>query len=285
VQVAQLQRTLTSLLRRALTLHRVPTDVTPPVLQLTNEGRPARFARCLQHFGDTRLEPCTYGKASSSKTVVVIGDSHAMEWMPALDEWAARAGYRIVALEKEACPIPDIEVFVAVTDHGGPGPYPQCTPWRDRAIADATALKPAAIVLVYGQENTANGRFDPATWTAGLQRSLDRLATAGVPIVDIGNNPRLSEDPGLCLSRAHADPATCTGRFLARSTMTAERGLVEQAGGTFIDVSPWLCVDDDHCPPIVDQRIVYADAGHLAAPYVSELEPILDASLRVAGLA
>ena len=63
----------------------------------------------------------------------------------------------------------------------------------------------------------------------------------------------------------------------------AERAVVEAAGGTYIDVAPWFCVDG-RCPVIIDKRIAYANGGHISAQYATDLEPLLAAKLRAAGL-
>ena len=45
-----------------------------------------------------------YGDADSSDTIVLTGDSHAAQWLPALERLARERGWRLVAVTKSACP-------------------------------------------------------------------------------------------------------------------------------------------------------------------------------------
>ncbi len=116
-----------------------------------------------------------------------------MEWMPAIDAYAKDAGYRVVTVEKQGCSVPDIPVFLRA------GAYPECAAWRTNAFKYIATLQPSAIVLAFNEQNTALDRFDLAVWLSGLKSTLRQLSRFGVPILEIGNNPVLREDPAVCL--------------------------------------------------------------------------------------
>jgi hypothetical protein len=269
-QVSVLQQRVRTLVRQGLVLHEVPPDVDPPPLQLRNG---TRYGPCLQGRGDRTVKSCTFG-AKSRQTLVVLGDSQGMTWMPAIDIYAKQAGYRVVTVFKNACPVPSIDVFK----------YPECPPWREHALQYIRTLKPAAVILVFSLEPNAEGKISIPEWRAGLRESLRTLRRTHALIVEIGgNNARMPQEPGLCLTRPGADPSACTGSVVLHAVREAEGALVRDFGGTFIDIEPWLCVDG-RCPVIIDKRIVYRDRGHMTPQFVSDLEPLLAASLRIAGL-
>ncbi len=268
--VARLQQQVQGLVRQGLTLKSIPPDVSPPVLRI---GLDQKFSRCLQARADVTVKTCTFGDRTSRRTLVVFGDSHAMTWMPALDIYGRQVGYRVLTLYKTACAIPSLEIVALV------GPYPQCAAWRANALRYIQALRPAAVVTASSRAFTT---FD-AHWLAALRTTMVALKKAGAPVVEIGRYPALSQDPRLCLTRPHADPSSCTGSFSAGNEDRAERTVVEGVGVKSIDIEPWYCADG-RCPAIIDKRIAYGDRDHLGPQYVTDLEPLLAASLQVAGL-
>ena len=81
-QIAAMQNQVGALVRQGLTLDRIPPDVNPPALELALDPT---FSRCLQPRSATTVKPCTFGTPTGHRTLIVFGDSHAMQWMPALD--------------------------------------------------------------------------------------------------------------------------------------------------------------------------------------------------------
>ena len=66
------------------------------------------YIRCMQEQTDqVAARTCTFGAVKSHHTIIVLGDSHAMSWMPALDAYGKAAGYKVVTLYKARCPLPD----------------------------------------------------------------------------------------------------------------------------------------------------------------------------------
>ncbi len=273
-QVAALQQQVRTLVQGGLTLTSVPNDLNTPVAKVVMDPR---YSPCLQERGDTTVRPCIFGATTSSRILMVYGDSHAMTWMPALDAYGSAAGYRVVVLMKRACPIPSITIFAAT------GPYRQCTTWHTQAIEYMRRLRPQVIVVAFNTENTTFNRYVPSVWLAGLRATILDLRKTGARVVEIGNNARTPQDPMLCLSRPGADPSTCAGDYSWRKGPDAEKPVVTAAGGIYVDVEPWFCIDGK-CPLIIDKRIVYRDHDHLAPQYVADVEPLLAATLRSKGL-
>jgi peptidoglycan/LPS O-acetylase OafA/YrhL len=282
--LGELDRTLRHAVEEGLALRTVPDDLDPPVLQIETAFVP-KYRDCLQPRESTTVEPCTFGDTSSKETVVVLGDSHAMQWMPALDRYGQRAGYRVLTMYKAECPVPDVTVWSPSRSRPGSRElYPECAQWHDDAMRHIRKLAPAAVVIAYHQANISRrGSGSVPEWLAGLRRSLADLERSGAAIVQIGTNPTLVEDPGLCLSRPGADPARCVGGYRDRNRVVAELRLVQAMGGTAIDIAPWFCLNT-RCPAIVGHWIAYANDGHLSAQYVRVLRPLIADRLRSAGL-
>ena len=67
-----------------------PVAVNPDPREAENkENRPQMYADgCHLNPPETEVPECIYGNPSSKTTVVLFGDSHAMQWFPALNELA-----------------------------------------------------------------------------------------------------------------------------------------------------------------------------------------------------
>jgi hypothetical protein len=71
----------------------------------TKENRPQMYADgCHLNPPETEVPECVYGNPSSKTTVVLFGDSHAMQCFPALNKLAKEHDWRLVGLTKAACP-------------------------------------------------------------------------------------------------------------------------------------------------------------------------------------
>ena len=113
----------------------MPHDVTPSPLALHSV---ARYVQCLKGDNDTDATPCVFGDTARARTLVVFGDSHAMQWMPALDSIAKATGYRLLGFYKIVCPVPDVPVV-----YRSFGPYTQCREVaQPRARRDSQACIP-----------------------------------------------------------------------------------------------------------------------------------------------
>jgi peptidoglycan/LPS O-acetylase OafA/YrhL len=73
----------------------------------TKENRPRMYADgCHLDLTEVESPECVYGNPSSDTTVVLFGDSHAMQWFPALNSLARERNWRLVGFTKSACPPP-----------------------------------------------------------------------------------------------------------------------------------------------------------------------------------
>ncbi len=60
--------------------------------------------RCHNDAVDAELRTCTFGDPDGTRDVVLFGDSHALQWLPALVIAAGQEGWRVTTLTKAACP-------------------------------------------------------------------------------------------------------------------------------------------------------------------------------------
>jgi SGNH domain (fused to AT3 domains) len=66
---------------------------------------------CHLTFTETEAPACVYGNRSSEITVVLFGDSHAMQWFPALNRIAKERDWRLLGLTKATCPPAEVHIY------------------------------------------------------------------------------------------------------------------------------------------------------------------------------
>ena len=267
----------------------VPANLTPG-LDAARDDAPSVFADgCNGDLGETpvdaaRVEACTYGAADPDRTVVLLGDSHAAQWQPALAALAADAGVRLVVLTKSACPIADLTVDNRLLGRA----YTECDTWRDDAIAFLGELRADLAVVTSTSHYDARapddpgGEADAADWTAALTRTLGAVA-ATTPTVFLGDTPYPAGDVPACLAEHLTEATACT---LDRGQVPFDYARVEaqaasDAGVPLVPTVDLVC-GLQRCPVIVGRYLVYRDASHLATPYVERLAPQLGALLDAA---
>jgi hypothetical protein len=119
---------------------------------------------------------CTLGDVNATKTVVLFGDSHAWQWMPALENVATQSGWRVVTYTKGGCPVENIGASVAALDESSTN----CAQWRNAAFAALSTLRPALVII--SSQTKAFATAKDMTQTVGnaklmVQRDSHRAAS------------------------------------------------------------------------------------------------------------
>jgi hypothetical protein len=147
------------------------------------------------------------------------------------------------------------------------------------AAALANRATMVGVARHYGQEY----RFTvySKAWLDGLGTAVARLRATGTAVVVLGPTPLPSGDVPECLA-GHLSGATACGRPLRDAVdsggAAAERRAVTTAGGSYLDVSRWVC-GPRVCPPMVGDLLVYRDTNHLTTSITGWLTPVLGAAL------
>ena len=208
------------------------------------------------------VESCTYGYTGTDATrIALVGDSHAAQIMSALEPILDANKWQLTTYigttcnlklpRKAMCPVDEIQKIL---------------------LAD-----PYDLVLVTGLRNQGDA--------ADYQRAWDPIAAAGSRIAALADNPGLSEDSYLCLTRISiggdrtGDCGTPRTEALAvPDPLIAAAALVPDA--TLIDLTPYYC-DEDRCPSVIGNVIVYRDKkGHLTSTFARTLAPALADGIR-----
>src|SRR4051812_1546380 len=205
--------------------------------------------------------------------MVLLGDSHAEHWFPAMQSLAVEHQMRLVVLAKSSCPAADVLAWQSRLNR----PFDECQEWRRSALDRIRGLDPAIVVVSsYGRQPVMGGQQDGRV-QRGIERTLRQLP-AGSSVFWLSDNPEFGEPVPVCLSAHLRNTAACGA--LREDALDAERSAadaaaVRRAGGTYVDPSAWLC-RDLRCPVISGNTLMYRDTQHLPAPYAATLAPALE---------
>ncbi|MGN6404888.1 acyltransferase family protein [Sinomonas sp.] len=225
--------------------------------------------QCDQDLGlsvKLRDNGCTQvGQPGASKTVLVVGNSHAQQWLGALLPMAEQHGWRMYQLLKGGC------VYQPPSSDVGD----DCNEFNQEVSAQIAAHRPDAVVLV---GTAAAPSSAEETLTPGLEQLVDGFTKDGIDVVALRDNPRFAFNMSECVvQHGEADPAC---RAPSSSLLAPENpltGLASRYRDRFhaIDLTDFLCPGGE-CRGVIGNVFVYLDSNHLSRTYTSSLAPILE---------
>ena len=211
---------------------------------------------------------CTFGDAGAAHTVALVGDSKAMQWLPALRSAAAR-DVRVVTYGKSSCAFSE-----ATTDLAG-RPYETCDEWND-AVMDALRADPPDLVVTSSsaRHGWTGDHASTHEMVDGLARRWADLRAAGIPVVVIGDNPASPDDLDVCAARYPRDLDRCTfdgSDAVRESALPVQRAARARVPGTrLVDLTPWIC-PQGRCPIAIGHVTVHRPGHHITATYAASL--------------
>lgn len=261
------------------------------VFAVARQDEASTETNCLTTIADDTPKECVFGQRTAARSIVLFGDSHALQWVPALRKAAESGGWRLITLVKGSCPAAAVSVYnfeLKRLDY-------ECSAWRERALERIVELHPYAALIASSDGYVANFHTpsnnhhltSAADWERGIRSTLVRLADADVRSLLLRDIPRPGFDVLVCLSRAMANPFIFSIRNCRTSTESALRPALWRAeseatqgvrGAATLDVSDQFC-NQVECPTVIRGVVVYRDSNHLSAQYSKLLAPVLEERL------
>ena len=205
-----------------------------------------------------------------SRTVVVVGDSHAEQWLAALQPIAREQGWRLVALLKGGCS------YGAATSREG-----ECAETNAAATDYLLDHHPDLVVTV----STAAHRTTAAErLVGGYPAAVRTLTGRGIPVVGLRDNPRWAFGVVACVLEEGDAARRCRAPVSDKLAATNPADVLRGADGfASVDLTDHLCPRGS-CPPSVGNVWVYLDDNHLTRTYAATLAPVLERRLRDSGV-
>jgi peptidoglycan/LPS O-acetylase OafA/YrhL len=265
------------LLAEGVLATKVPSNLSPSLARARKDLPQVYDNGCILDLGVSKPKNCVYGDPNGAVTVVLFGDSHAAEWMPALHDVAVQHGWRLIVHAKKACPSAEIptEKDPNRTD---------CAPWRAAVIEEIAQLHPDLVVMSsyrYKQVGAAAGRDPDAVWQEGIDLTVSKVRPLTSHLLLLGDSATPLEDVPSCLAGNVTNVARCMNTRDAAvrpGRLAVEREVAAKYGADFIPTSDWMCTDSA-CPVIVGNVLMYRDNSHITATASKFLAPYVDAAL------
>jgi peptidoglycan/LPS O-acetylase OafA/YrhL len=228
---------------------------------------------CVVDLGSVAANPCSFGHLAGGTTIALVGDSHADQYVPAVEAAAIERGWRLDVYTRGSCP------FNAATVDLDGAPNTACDAHNDNVAAALLADPPDAL-LVAGSRYQASVAEGPLPsledskplLAQGYRDAWAPFVDAGIPVVALRDTPR----PDVLVPECVAEHVT----ELSRCAMDRDAILwpdgpevtaaTDAPGVELLDLTPWICPGDS-CPMVIGGVVVYRDGNHLTATYARSL--------------
>lgn len=236
---------------------------------------------CRRRFDRDLLRICFWGAPvrSATRTIAIVGDSHASHWRAAMTRVVAAKRWRVISISRAGCPF-----TAGRPDLPGARRRVQCMEWNRQATAYLQSRRSVTAVFTgahLGKVIPSAGETPAAARRGGYARAWRRLLEGGVRhIVVFRDTPRISGRTLACVDAAIAqgrEPGvTCAlpRRYALRPDPMVQaaprlKGIVQVA-----DLSRFFC-DAEFCRPVIGGALVLRDVSHMTTTYSTTLGPYL----------
>ncbi|MEU6248315.1 acyltransferase family protein [Glycomyces sp. NPDC047010] len=270
-------------LQEGIATTQVPADLEPSLTGVATDQPEIYGNGChLDAWTEDLPGDCVFGDTEGDKTVMLVGDSHAAQWFPALEPIAEANGWKLLTRTKSACTPATVTVYNG--DVGGE--YTGCADWRDSVLDEIDEIKPAMVVLS-GEDAPPLVEWEddsPERWAQGWTDTLARITPSAGQTVVLTDTPRSpSGDPIPDCVALHQDSVDeCV---MERSEAVDDSGNREaafaaeqEAGAQVVETVGWFCYAGE-CPVVTGNLLVYRDSHHMSTPYARSLTQLLEERL------
>ena len=254
--------------------------IRPNPLDANDDRGQAYEDGCLILASTVESPDCVYGNPDSDTSVVLFGDSHALQYAPALTLVAEEKDWKLTVLTRGNCTPADVDI----------GSF--CNEWRDNTVERILEEDPDMIIMATsttgtldmitedGQEVVAPESVD--FHEEGMVRTIEELQQTGATMVMMGDQIQAPSLPDQCVAENLDSLRKCAFENVPRSGRYFDKRAAEATGIELISPVPKLC-NDELCPAVIGNVLVYRDTYHMSATYAETLAPWLGRRLPVPG--
>ena len=225
---------------------------------------------------------CVYGKATGKFHVVLVGDSHASAWFPAVERVAIDRGWRLETFVKSACVPVDMRLYSPYLGRE----YTECRTYMNAVIRRLAAHPPdlliitAARIAIYpirSADSSMGAKISAFARMITKLKAKQKLILGDVPWPG-------GADVVACLRAHRANAGACAIPNWASSMSygVLERGAAKITGAVRMDLvrAGWCSTASRSCPVVVRGMIAYRDRHHLTATFSRSMGPVFNSELR-----
>ena len=224
------------------------------------------------------VKTCTFGDPNGPIDIALVGNSHAGQWLPALQTMAEASGWRITTYLASECTTTRTPVSWETEALTG-----ACLEWADRVLAATSGGAFDLVVTSQRSGRAALGfEYDASGphWERGYAAYLRDWIAAGTRILVVHDTPFPAATIGNvpdCLAQ-HADDLTqCSGTrdtWVPDDALYAAARALDDPRAMVTDLTDVICYPA-HCDAAVGGVTAYFDGSHISATFAGTLAPFL----------
>ncbi|CUR55234.1 membrane hypothetical protein [metagenome] len=255
-----------------LSVMEAPRNLQPAPADAASDQPVTSADGCHATYLQVDQPDCVFGDPAGKHTMVLFGDSHAQQWLPALDAQAKQQGWKVIAWTKAACPIADLTVFNDALGRD----YTECDDWRERTVRKILKVYPD--VLLTSQSDTVPGtQVGNTDWADSTATTLTRFLESKLPVTYVLDTPLPEQNVPECVATHLDNVGACNVRKdkteLYAGRMSSLDETLGPRGVTTMNPTRLFCTSQA-CPAVVGNILVYRDASHMSATYSDWLSPM-----------
>jgi len=242
--------------------------IAPDPVEAGEDTAQPAFDGCMAYAQDVTLPTCTYGDRSSNKSVLLFGDSRALQYFPAILPLAKRNHWRLTVLVRADC-VASLVNYEKYCD----------TFKRNMLKRIETQVRPDLVILGSATKGlyrvTRNGvalsrEASQPYLVDGTVKLIRRLEATGTKVVVMRDQPIAPFVPSDCVAENLDRLRKCAFEPTSRRPRAFELTAARRAGVQIIDAQPMFC-SRRLCPAVIGDAIVNKDNYHLTATYARTL--------------
>ncbi len=255
-----------------------PQAMLVPDPSLAKEDLPDAYRDGCWAANDFADRPvCRYG--NGPVRIALVGNSHAGQWLPALQALAGQQGWTITTFLASRCNATD-----APLELGSEAKTQNCLAYGDWVMEQTKGSQFDLVITSERQSVPVRGESwgtTQAPAVAGYESYIKQWAAAGTRVLAIKDPPypgtKISNIPD-CLAANPGNPSACSGTPSSWHWMDPLDDAVRNLslhGISRVDLDKYFCVDGV-CPAAIGSVVAYRDGSHITATYASSLVPYLE---------
>ncbi|MFF0944734.1 acyltransferase family protein [Kocuria sp. CPCC 205300] len=192
---------------------------------------------------------------------MVIGNSHAEQWLPAFQRVAEDRGWNLLSAVKGACRYQPVET----TDN---------TECQELIRLTDRYIEEQGIDVVFTTSTVTSTDGPDERIAPGFDQVLADLGSRGITVVGIRDTPRFPFNMVTCIDQEGPDAERCNPPRDQKLAPRNPADALEAEHENFvnIDMSDWVCPGGT-CPSRIGNRWVYMDDNHMPRDYVLTMAP------------
>jgi peptidoglycan/LPS O-acetylase OafA/YrhL len=226
---------------------------------------------------------CTWGNSAAPKSAILIGDSVAQTYIPALQKIYGTGDWKLRGMSMYGCRSLDLTFETPSADQAA-----ACEQRKEAAVDVVNSVKPDMVIVINSYYMAANlqgtdRRASATEWKTAMNSYLSKMTGSGAKIV-IVTPPPADKNPSICATK-QSTPASCVGTITTdwHAIAQADSDVVMGLKGAFVDSSKLFCAQS-YCPAFSGSLPIKRDTTHMIPDYALTIVPALREILTAAGV-